>query len=378
VHVVVLSWRDVRNPEGGGAEIYLDRVARRLVLAGHDVTVACAAHDRAPRDEVVDGVRYRRRGGKLTVYPAAWLALATGRLGRPDVVVDVQNGMPFLSRWATRRPVVVLVHHVHREQWPVVYGAGAARVGWWIESWLSPRTYRRCRYVAVSRSTRDELVALGVDRDRVVVVHNGTDAPLPVETPRSPTPRVLVLTRLVPHKQVEHVLTAVALLRDRVPDVQVDVVGDGWWADRLRAFASDAGLDRHVVFHGHVSEPDKARLAAQAWVHATASLKEGWGLAVMEAAGFGVPTVGYRAAGGLAESVVHGETGWLVGSTPPELADALHLVIGDAALRRRLGDSARERARQFGWDSTAAWFEKVLWLAQSGDSPRAADDGLAS
>ena len=125
-HVVFLSWRDTRHPEGGGAEKYLEMVATGLVGLGATVTVFCAAHPAAPPDEEVAGVRYVRRGGRLTVYLRGMLALLRGSLGSPDVVVDVQNGLPFWSRLVTRTPVVVLVHHVHREQWPVAIPARSA------------------------------------------------------------------------------------------------------------------------------------------------------------------------------------------------------------------------------------------------------------
>src|SRR3954447_14457427 len=118
---VFLSWRDTRNPEGGGAERYLEAMAAGLVARGAPVTIFCGAHAAAPPEEVVDGVRFVRRGTKLSVYLEGMRALRRGDLGRPDVVVDVQNGMPFFSTLVTRAPVIVLVHHVHREQWPVVY-----------------------------------------------------------------------------------------------------------------------------------------------------------------------------------------------------------------------------------------------------------------
>ena len=119
--VVFLSWRDTRNPEGGGAERYLETIAAGLVERGARVTIFCAAHAAAPPEEMVSGIRFVRRGSKLSVYLEGMRALRRGDLGDPDVVVDVQNGLPFFSRLVTRKPVVVLVHHVHREQWPVVY-----------------------------------------------------------------------------------------------------------------------------------------------------------------------------------------------------------------------------------------------------------------
>ena len=133
-HVVFFSWRDTRNPEGGGAEVYLEKVARGLVDRDARVTIFCAEHEDAPRDETRDGIRFVRRGSKMGVYLRGMLALAARRFGRVDVVVDVQNGLPFFTRLLTRKPVVVLVHHVHREQWPVVYPGITGRVGWWIES----------------------------------------------------------------------------------------------------------------------------------------------------------------------------------------------------------------------------------------------------
>src|ERR687896_1157937 len=148
--VLILNWRDTTHPEGGGSEVYVERVAAGLAAQGRPVTLFCAAHPGAAADERVGGIRVVRRGGRLGVYLHAWLAHLTGRLGPHDVVVDVQNGLPFLSSLWCRRPLVVLVHHVHREQWRGVLPPLQARVGWWIESRLAPSLYRRARYVAVS------------------------------------------------------------------------------------------------------------------------------------------------------------------------------------------------------------------------------------
>ncbi len=332
--------RDTTNPEGGGSERYGEIVAQALANAGHEVTVFTADHGAAPRDEIRAGVRFRRRGGKLGVLARGWAALAFHRLGRVDVVVDTQNGVPFFSRLATRAPVVVLVHHIHREMWPVVYGPRAARLGWWIESRVAPRLYRSCQYIAVSEATKRELVRLGVDPDRVTVVHNGVEpAPATVRC-RDPRPTIVVLGRLVPHKRVEHVLTAAATLRPDFPGLQVRVVGDGWWQDRLEAHAVRLGVDDIVEFTGFVSEQDKHEALSQAWVLAMPSLKEGWGLCVMEAATHGVPSVAYRAASGVAESIVDHETGLLVDGG----VGRLHRGATPAARRSGAAELARRQS----------------------------------
>lgn len=372
LRVLFCNWRDTRNPEGGGSEVYVESVATALARSGHDVTILCAQHANAPQDEVVDGVRFVRRGGKLGVYPAALRAQLGGALGRFDVVVDVQNGIPFASTLVTSSPVVVLVHHVHREQWPVVYGPVRSRIGWALESTVAPRIYRHCRYVAVSQSTRSELAALGIDSRRIEVVHNGVERPLlPAEPDESP--RILVLGRLVPHKRVEHVLAAAARLRFDHPDLRVAVVGDGWWAPELDAEARRLGVEDIVEFTGFCSEDDKHRQLSRAWVLALPSLKEGWGLVVMEAAGYGVPTVGYADAGGVAESVVDGVTGLLADDLDGFTA-ALGRLLADRALRRRLGTAAAARASEFGWDAAARAFTQVLLRAVGRDAAAALVD----
>ena len=228
LRVLLLNWRDLHHPEAGGAERYIVNVAEGLAARGHDVVFRTAAYPGALSDEVIEGVRYVRQGGHYSIYGRALLANLV-RSERPDVVVDVQNGVPYLTPIVRTAPVVNLVHHVHREQWPVVFGPRTARLGWWIESELAPRVYRRTRYVAVSDSTTRELVDLGVDPDRITIIHNGTDAVADADAERSPAPRVVVLGRLVPQKRVEIALDAVAALRDRVPGLHLDVVGSGWW-----------------------------------------------------------------------------------------------------------------------------------------------------
>lgn len=358
-HVVFLSWRDTRNPEGGGAERYLEKMAAGLVERGCRVTIFCAAHAAAPPDEMIDGVRFVRRGSKMSVYPAGMAALRRGDLGPADVVVDVQNGLPFFSRLVTRAEVVVLVHHVHREQWPVVYPGLTGRVGWWIERRLAPLVYRRSQYVAVSRATRGELRGLGVRGPRVAVVHNGTDPARAVATPRSGTPMVAVVGRLVPHKQVEHAIDAVLALRPRFPDLTLHVVGSGWWEGKLHAYAEQQGALDCVVFEGHVEEQRKHEIYEQAWVLALPSLKEGWGLVVGEAGMHGAPTVAYRSAGGTRESIEDGVSGVLV-DTPDQFTEALGELLSDDVWRSRLAQGARATSHQFTWQHAQESFAVVL------------------
>jgi len=356
--VLFLSWRDLHHPEAGGAEKYVTEVAEGLAARGHQVTIRTAAYPGAPRDEVVNGVAYTRIGGKYGVYTRALASRATGR-SRADVVVDIQNGVPFLSPAVGGHRVVNLVHHVHKEQWPVVLGPRAARFGWWLESWLAPRVYARSAYVTVSPSTRRELAALGVDPARVRILPNGTDAPPPDTEERSATPRIIVLGRLVPHKRVELAMDSVAKLLPDFPDLQLYVVGSGWWKQRLVDHADKLSIADRVVLTDHVSEAEKHRLLADSWVLAVPSLKEGWGLVVVEAGVHATPAVGFRSSGGLTDSVRHGETGILV-DNEEEFTSALRDLLNDRDLRERLGQQACTYATQFEWRQTVDGWERLL------------------
>lgn len=365
--VLLLCWRDTGHPQGGGSETYLQRIGAELASAGVAVTLRTARYPGAPKREVIDGVRISRRGGRYTVYLWALAVMAAARVGlgplrrvRPDAVIDTQNGLPFLARLIYGRRVAMLVHHCHREQWPVA-GPVFSRIGWLVESRLSPWLNRRNQYLTVSLPSARDLIELGVGAERIAVVRNGLDEapPATLSGPRAETPRVVVLSRLVPHKQIEDALEAVAALRSRVPGLRLDVIGGGWWGDRLVQHATALGITDAVTFHGHVDEDTKHRLVQQAWVHVLPSRKEGWGLAVVEAGQHGVPTIGYRASGGLSDSIVDGVTGLLVDDRD-ELVEQLHRLLADAVLREQLGGKAQDRSAEFSWRQSADGLREVL------------------
>ena len=371
--VLLLCWRDTGHPQGGGSETYLQRIGAELAGAGVDVTLRTALYDGALTCERLDGVQISRGGGPYTVYIRAGLAMVAARIGlgplrhsRPDVVIDSQNGLPFLARLAFGRRVIVLVHHCHRDQWPVA-GRILSRVGWFVESRLSPRLHRRNQYVTVSLPSVRDLADLGVDSGRVAVVRNGLDEAPPhtLTGTRSATPRIVILSRLVPHKQIEDALDAVAQLLPRVPDLHLDVVGGGWWQDRLLQHAQRLGIAEAVTFHGHVEEDAKHSLVQRAWVHVLPSRKEGWGLAVIEAAQHGVPTIGYRSSGGLTDSIVDGVTGLLVDSHA-DLVARIEDLLADRVLREELGAKAAARSREFSWPQSAAAMRTVLETVHAG------------
>ena len=357
--VVFLTWRDSSHPEGGGSEKFVERVAEHLASRGDDVTICCAAYAGAPRDERRRGVHMRRRGGRLTVYLHG-LAYLLGRGRRADVVVDVQNGIPFFSALVRRRGVVTLVHHVHREQWQIIYPGLVGRLGWWIESQLAPRLYRGRPYITVSQASRNDLIQIGVAAGDIDVVHNGIDVPHPAHLGlRSPVPTVCVLGRLVPHKQAEHALEVADALRESVPDLRIEFIGEGWWRQQIERRVAELGLADRVSLHGYLSDDERDAVLDRSWLLLVPSVKEGWGINIMEAAARGLPALAYSSAGGVTEAIVDGETGWLVDDLDG-LSKRTEELLLDPALRLWMGANARERAAGFSWRATGRQFQHVL------------------
>ena len=361
MRVAFLNWRDSTHPEGGGAELYAQTVCAGLAGRGHAVTLYCADHGAAPRDEQRDGYLIRRRGSRLSVYGATLHQLRrdSHENGPFDIVVDTQNGIPFFAPLQTRSPSVVLVHHVHREQWPVVFGPVQSRMGWFIESRVAPVVNRTRQYVAVSERTKEELTALGVDAGRIRVIHNGTHPPLLTGVRRADVPTLLVLGRLVPHKRVEHAVDVVAELTNVYPELRLRILGDGWWRQRIRDHAVRRGVPDRVDLLGFVDEDTKATELDRAWIALAPSVKEGWGLSVVEAASHGVPTVAYHGAGGLSESIVDGTTGILVNSQA-EMVEAVRHLIDDPTQRSALAASARDHSRRYSWSACVDEWEALI------------------
>lgn len=375
--ILVLNWRDVRHPLAGGAEQYMHEIGSRWVQAGAQVTWLTAAVAGQPGHERLDGMHIRRAGGALSVYPRTALRGALAR-GHFDAVVDCQNGIPFFSPlFAGRRtPIVQVVHHVHQDQFGTHFPAPVATLGRWLEGPASRRVYRDRPIVAVSPSTRHELRTRLGFRAPVFVVPNGTVA-LPAERRRrAAEPTVVLVSRLVVHKRIDLLLGQLSTMAHTIPGLRVEIVGDGPDRARLQNLTDELGLQSTVTFHGRTSDEVRDELLSRAWLTTSTSQAEGWGCAVLEAAAWGVPCLALRVPG-VRDSVLDGETGWLV-DDPAELGAALtgalrHLA--DPARAAQIAETCRAWAGCFSWDRSADLLAGVVraeiarMAAPPGDRP---------
>lgn len=363
--IVVLNWRDVQHPQAGGAEQYMHQIARRWVEVGAQVTWLTSRGPGQTHRGVIDGIEIVRAGGALGIYPRTALALLR-RYGRIDYVVDCQNGIPFFSPLFVERdvPVVQVVHHVHQDQFAMRFGPVLSAVGRFLESRGTRAVYKDRPTAAVSPSTRQELRRRLGFRGPIHIVPNGNTATPDVRSPRDPEPTITVVSRLVPHKRVDVLLAQLAVAAAAEPKLRVDIVGDGPERVRLTALAAELGLGDVVTFHGFQPDEIRDELLRRAWLTMSTSHHEGWGLSIIEAAAYGVPTLALRVPG-VRDSVVNGSTGWLVDEVG-QFGTAAILALRDLAdedRAREITEACQVWARCFTWDRSASLLAGVLLAA---------------
>ncbi len=358
----MLNWQDRLNPQAGGAETHLHEVFGRLAARGHAVTLLVSGWAGAPSRAHIDGMEVHRVGGRYTfniVAPGYYRREL--RAADFDLVVEDLNKVPLFSPLWVRRPVVLLVHHLFGRVAFQEAGLPVAAATWALERPL-PRFYRDLPVEAVSQSTARDLQRRGF-RAPIEVIPNGVDVEFlspGTESARFAEPTLLYLGRLKKYKRVDLIVRALARLRADGMRARLVIAGRGDRADALASLARRLGVGDSVEMVGFVTEPEKVRLLRGAWVHVLTSPKEGWGISNLEAAACGTPSVASDSPG-LRDSVVHGETGFLVPhGNVTALAARIRHILEDPHLRERLGRTARAFAEHHTWERSASLTERHL------------------
>jgi glycosyltransferase involved in cell wall biosynthesis len=371
--ILILNERDPRHPAAGGAEVHIAEISRRMAAMGYQITQAAVGFPGAPARESLDGLEVIRLGRIRWYYPsAAALCARETRHGRFDLVVEHLNKLPFCSPAYSAVPVLAVDHHLFgrsaflQAAWPVAAAVVAAEA-------MIPWIYRRTPFLAVSQSSRDELIARGISADRIGLIHNGVNPPKTPAPPIAERPwRVAYFGRLERYKRVDLLLRALATLTPRWPQLEIAIIGRGSRREPLERLARDLGLGQRTRFTDFASDELRDALLAGSRVCVCPSVKEGWGITVVEANALGVPVVATDVPG-LRDAVRHDQTGLLVPDGPPQalvnrLADAIAALLSDQARASRLSAGAQAWARRFDWDSSAAIMAEAVEKARRGQS----------
>lgn len=363
---LMLNWRDPKNPLAGGAERVTQAYLAALVQRGHEVYWFTYDFPGGAPEEIIDDIRIIRGGGKFTSIRKAirWYR----QQPRFDLVIDQHHGIPWYAPWWCRTNCVAYIHEVLGPIWDSFYSWPISVFGRWQERWTH-RFYANQPFWTPSDSTRKDLERHGVRS--VTVLPNGCDTvPLP-ELPAKPLAapvRLITVSRLAPNKRVDHAIRAVKLLEQRGVPSLLTIVGSGEVQAHLKQLVQELNLTSRVVFTGALAEPEKNAQLKQAHLLLHTSVREGWGLNVIEANALGTPAVVYPVAG-LVDSTVHGETGRVVKTeTPAALADELQALVQAPASYETYRLKAWQRAKQFQWSVTAA--QTCTWLEQQAAKPQ--------
>jgi glycosyltransferase involved in cell wall biosynthesis len=358
--ITMLAWRDLDDPEAGGSEIHASRVSELWGKAGIEVTMRTSFAPGSPQVSWRDGYRVIRKAGRYMVFPRAAFSEMMGWHGASDGLVEIWNGMPFFSPVWARRPRAIWLHHVHDSMWEMTLPPRLAKLGRTVEFRVAPPLYRRTPIVTLSQSSKEEIVdKLHFRPSDVTVVPPGIDPRFsPGNEKKSPTPLVVAVGRLVPVKRFHLLIDALAGIKARHPELRAVIVGEGYERDALEAQIAQLAAVEWITLPGRLDDDEVLSLYRQAWVLASASAHEGWGMTITEAAACGTPAVATRIAGH-SDAIVDQRTGLLVDNAVA-LEHALDLLLADDVGRAKLSQAALDHARSFTWGATACGTLEVL------------------
>ena len=370
LRILVINWRDPKHPQAGGAEAYLFEQAKNWVRWGHQVEwLSGGFPGGAPRDRIAS-IPVRRVGNFMTVYACVPFAYLREFRDRFDVIVDSFNGLPFFSPLFSMKPKICILYHVHRELFKKHLGGWLGNLLAWCEETFVPMVYRKVHFVTISDDTLREMRSVGIGDTSAGLVRCGVDAALePGKKAASPT--VVYLGRLKAYKRVDRLIEAFVAVRAAVPNAVLRIAGQGDALPALRALVSRLNLGGAVIFEGFVDDERKRELLQNAWVMASLSEIEGWGISIIEANACRTPAVVHDVPG-LREAVINGLSGIIV-PEGGDVAEAIVRVLQDATLREALERGALARAHMFSWEAAAREMLFEMMRAISGLEVRGVD-----
>jgi glycosyltransferase involved in cell wall biosynthesis len=364
MRILILNWRDIKHEWAGGSEVYLFEIAKRWVKKGHTVTLFAGQdiREKLPDEELIDGIKVIRRGGRYSLYFWAFIYYIKRFRYDTDVIVDVQNGIPFFSVLYSRKPKTAIVYHVHGKQFFLELPFPVNFIGFVIERYLFPIFYSKMMVIAISQTTREGLMRLGFKNRNINIVYCGIDSKrLKVVPKKFSHPTILYLGRIKRYKRVDKLVKMMPEILEKVKNANLLIAGWGTEASTVMDISMRSMNRRRVKIIGPVSEAEKRNLLAKSWVFVNPSIGEGWGISIIEANLYGTPAVSFKVAG-LSESIKNGETGFLVGNDR-EFVEKVSEILKDKKLRLSLSRRSLAWSKKFNWDKAAT--EALLVLEKA-------------
>ncbi len=356
MRILAVNWQDLTNPQAGGAEVHFEEILSRVVQWGHHVTLACSNYPGGRAEEEINGIRIVRSGNRYNFNFVA-MRMITRLLDREpyDVVVEDINKIPFYLPLFIDRPHLAVIPHLFGKNIYQEANAVIASYVYLAEKPI-PRVYRNSRFLAISQSTREDLIARGIRSERVAVSECGVDHSVYRPDPASrryERPTILYLGRLKKYKSVQHMIEALPLIRQAVPTVRALIVGDGDHLPALRELTERLGQSDAVEFTGFVTLESKLEYLRRSHLSIYPSPKEGWGITNIEANACGTPVVAANVPG-LRDSVSDGVSGLLYEyGNIRQLADQVIELLSNSVRHQQMSEGGINWAAKFTWERCA-------------------------
>lgn len=353
--ILIFNWRDIKNPSAGGAEAFTHENARRWINADHEVTLFTSKFQDCKKEETVNGIKIVRAGSKYSVYREARKYYKKYFKGKFDVIIDEINTRPFSTpKFVENEKIIVFIHQLAREYWfyevpfPINYIGYHFLEGKWLSN------YRDIPTITISNSTKQDLLNLGFKKVFVISAGITFDSLTKVSS-KEKEPTLIYIGRLKKAKRPDHAIKAFNLVKRKIPNAKLWIVGDGYLRKDLEKKACNG-----VKFFAYMPEKEKIELLSRAWVLINPSIREGWGINIIEANACSTPCIAYDVPG-LRDSIKNNETGLLARvATVEKLAEEILKVLSDHELRQKLSENALKWAKNFSWDKSATESLRIL------------------
>lgn len=357
--ILIFNWRDIKNPKSGGAEVHLHEIARRLASKDHEIVLVTSKFEDCKEIETIEGVQVIRIENKwIFNLTAFWYYLSNLRNEEFDLIVEDISKVPLYTPLYIRKPLIGIIHHIHgKTLFKELSFLKACYV--YLSEKLIPFIYKKIPFITVSKSTKKELAQMNIPKENIRIIPNGVNHNLCKYGSEAENPTIVYFGRVKKYKRIGHLLKAFKLLEKTMDDVRLIIAGKGDANSRLKELAEQMNIE-NIKIYGKTSNKEKIELLQKGWVFVTPSMKEGWGITVIEANACGTPCIAYSVPG-LRDSIIDGETGFLVEDRNiQELAKTIGKVLTNEDLRKKLRENALNWSKIFTWSKSAANFEKML------------------
>lgn len=369
MNILVFSWRGPGHPNAGGAEISTFEHIKGWVKAGHKVTIFTSYFSGGKKHDWIDGVEVIRKGRQVLgvqLEALKWYLLRPHQ--KFNLVIDQFHGLPFFTPLFVKAKKLAFIHEVTKEIWGYNTWAWPLSL---VPSLLGPNLeplifklfYKQVPFMTVSESTREDLTQWGIPRNSITVIHNGYNYSKKSKQSLSKgnTKTAVFLGAIAKDKGIEEALKIFANINKKETDWQFWILGKGdkKYMQFLKRTSKDLGIAGKTKFEGYVSEEEKFKLLAKAHVLVNPSVREGWGLVVIEAASVGTPAVGYNVPG-LRDSIKDGQTGILCSPNAVSCSEAVFYLMSDKNKYKKFQQNCLKWSKEFDWEKSSKMSLKLI------------------